>query len=546
VSDAHFIPTDKEREALLAALAAVYANTEHLREFLNTEFAEIAGNVNFNDGSNTATDQTLEQVGTGVVAWERFLRVVRRKRTDSSQLSAIVHQILLRGSLAVLSGRMKLISGLEGAERAAFEDCQPPFTEDSAGRPPIEEGQRVAWYAARLVPAGRLSQPGAIPVLWFVELIRQAVASTNATMAEELNRWIEQTAERVAANEEDRKQILEVTRRAALRRPARRQAPAAVTNEWVLYFQIRPARDVVGTHGPYGLKAWLMLSDGSGARSVWVSKEPWKRERVARLLSSRPTPNEDQKPLPEIDDEPSPLDVIRDSLADEGVHYSDVSIEVVLPSLLVWCEPDQSPITADDGLGRTVLGAAHVVTVRVFERQRRLAASMPRRIQNLFSTRLSDPVWLVRDRRPDKPPDDEPPANALKLLWVDEDSPMGDDLTARIADEEFLGCVVGLNPLDMSEAKRAEFLQSITGANVPIIVWSRKCPPEGTTLWNCFHELLHTQSLIGCARQVFEQRQRAHQRAGGKWHLGRYLSFVWEDPRRLTPDLKSSRAGTPQ
>lgn len=544
MADANFKPDALEREKLLAALSTAYENPEHLRVVLSPRFGQIASNVNFNGGSNAAAFQTLERVDVDGVDWVEFLRVVRQNRSDSARLSVIVVQILLGGSLAGLHGTLEQIIGLGGAEREAFEACRPKYADSIVRqtRPPEDEGKRVVWYAERLVETGRLTGLGAIPLLWFVELIRRSVEPANAATAVKLSKWIETTAGLISVDENDRKQILDITQQGAPR-PVPVPAPAASTNgERVLLFQVRPARDVAGTQQQFGLKAWLMMPDGSAPMSVWFSKEPWERLRVIRLLSGR-SANDLAK---ENVDEQSPFDAVRDVLADEGIHYSDVRFELVIPFSLVWNESDQSPIVDDDGIGQTILGAAHVLTVRVWDRQRRLRSSMRREIQDLLTTRMAAQCWLVRDELPvDDPACAPAPADALKFLWVDQSGPFGNELTTRLTQGGFLGCIVGLHPTDLTVQGWAEFLQSITRAHVPITIWSRKFPPDRARLWTCFRELLHTRPLGDWAKEVFIQRRQAHDLRNGDWHLGCGLSLLWEDPRRLPPDIHSYRAEIP-
>src|SRR5262249_41947782 len=158
-----------------------YADPKDLRQVLTPEFPQVVGKVSFNEGSDTAAHGTLIHVDSQGVDWARFLRTVRHNRPDSVVLSAIVDRILLSGALKGLRGTFVQIKGLDDAESTAFEACMPPFTEELAPRtPPEQEGERVAWYADRLVAAGRLARPGAIPVLLYVESIRLAVAPTSA------------------------------------------------------------------------------------------------------------------------------------------------------------------------------------------------------------------------------------------------------------------------------------------------------------------------------------------------------------------------------
>lgn len=238
MAQADFKPDDDEWRVLHAALCMAYADPDHLRHVLIVDFPEIAGNVNFNAGSMRAVYEALDHVDRQGVDWARFLQVLRRVRSDSAKLSAIVDRILLSGALAGLDGTLVQIAGLDGAERTAFNDWRPPLPEDTAGKPPTEEGQRVAWYANRLVGAGRLSHSGAIPVLLFVESIRRAVAHRSAATAAQLEQWIEKTAETVAVNEGDRKQIVTVTRNATTWLTTRHFAP-------------RPSAEVIAPTQPH-------------------------------------------------------------------------------------------------------------------------------------------------------------------------------------------------------------------------------------------------------------------------------------------------------
>jgi tRNA A-37 threonylcarbamoyl transferase component Bud32 len=235
--DSPFKPNHKQLQDLHSALIMAYANVDQFRQVLLQDLPLLAANVTFLQSAKSVVFDALEHVDSDGVDWAQFLRVVRNGQPDSAVLSAVVDRILLSGALKGLDGTFDQVSGLKDAESSAFGACMPPFIEDPDWRePPEKEGARVAWYAGRLVDAGRLARPGAIPVLLFVESIRLAVAPTSKATADQLGQWIEKTAETLAVNKADQEQIRKFTREHAAR-PGVPAAPVP-TDRYVMISKI--------------------------------------------------------------------------------------------------------------------------------------------------------------------------------------------------------------------------------------------------------------------------------------------------------------------
>src|SRR5262249_30855218 len=150
--------------------------------------------------------------------------------------------------------------------------------------------------------------PSVVPLLRFVELVRQRVPAWDATIGERLRVWLEETAALISRADDEQARLL-----TAARLPS--STGLAAVGAWWCLIQVRPARDAIRA---YKLKAWLMQEDGRNTKTLWESEVNHSQDEILRVLSSRPEDGGDG---------PGPLDEVRDRLAEEGVPFAAVRLE---------------------------------------------------------------------------------------------------------------------------------------------------------------------------------------------------------------------------
>jgi hypothetical protein len=85
---------------------------------------------------------------------------------------------------------------------------------------------------------------------------------------------------------------------------------------------------------------------------------------------------------------------------------------------------------------------------------------------------------------------------------------------------------------------KLEFFKAILRAATPIAVWVR-CDLPNLDLKAEIDDLIAGSSLFELSAAVLRKRQQADEEDPPEVHLGAHLVMLWEDPHRLTPDVKS-------
>jgi hypothetical protein len=89
----------------------------------------------------------------------------------------------------------------------------------------------------------------------------------------------------------------------------------------------------------------------------------------------------------------------------------------------------------------------------------------------------------------------------------------------------------------LMEAQEQNFFKTIWSAATPIAIWVRSDLPD-LDLPTEINNLITGSPLLKLSAAVLEQRRHAHSQELTERHLGAHLGMLWEDPHRLTPDVK--------
>jgi hypothetical protein len=354
-------------------------------------------------------------------------------------------------------------------------------------RPPSDRGDPadLARECARLLSAALpQSRDGSVPLLSF---IRRLIGRLDHPEAAGLERWLRGHAEQLGS--------VGVSSDASPTRETHKTGTGSVH----VLVQVSPLHDGAGE---FIVKAWLM---GAAGTECLLSGEE------ARVL----------------DDIPDELNEIQTLLAEKGVDFDDVWIELLLPRELLCEAPDQWCVPLCF-LEPIPVGVEHRVVVRSLERAR-----LPRAYSSLW------PRWetlLKHASRPCEVVEFDPECGIGPVVSIRGKGRGGHPLYTQLKDARQVVCVLLHDrPEAVPADPRTDVLNTLLEVGIPVVAWARAQPPDAEP---GRVGLFGSEALGRLPDRVWCLRKEAH-RSGDSGHAGRHLTLLWDDPTRASPDFAS-------
>jgi hypothetical protein len=257
-----------------------------------------------------------------------------------------------------------------------------------------------------------------------------------------------------------------------------------------------------------------------------------------------------------VEELPKTLSECRDELAKKRIPLENIQVELILPRSLRGHGIDQWLVA--EALDEEVpLGTAHPLVVRCLERYSGPSKDKLQLAMLRFKARLEagdQPCRLI-------PALTAPAAPAHEALWV---AGVRGGQALRFQLEHRTACclcVLSEQPEAVVRDAKADLFNTLLRAGVPAILWARQPPDPHTNLQAEFCNLIDTKPLANVPVNVKEHRranalveeawqERVKQglaAGAAPWHLGRHLTVIWDDPRRLQmPDADdNNQFGSP-
>jgi hypothetical protein len=196
-------------------------------------------------------------------------------------------------------------------------------------------------------------------------------------------------------------------------------------------------------------------------------------------------------------------------------------IEVLLP-FDRFCEPIDQWVLETSVLTPQTLGVEYLVAIRSLDRVR--LARPPSRIAPKLRA-----LWRVWWQRVSQSSDSP-------VVWVDENVALDPTRVHALLRQSNASACVALAFRPPGARKQSEtFFLACFGVGAAVALWPRTTGSDPQLVRNAIEELLAGRDLAELPSLVRQMRNDAAL-LGEEYHLGRDLTLLWDDPRRLPPD----------
>jgi hypothetical protein len=411
-----------------------------------------------------------------------ILRIFHGGTTMMEELDRVVRRLLPDPLLrpAEVNRLDRLLSDVEPASLSAtYRESFGPLG------PAVSLDGRDRLAVLRVLEEIGSSPDGPPPLLMFMERLAHALTDEAARA---LRRWIDEIALRLG---------ISTTSLHALRaEPPRSTSDVGDRSYLVVLVDEDPLNPQ-----QYQLTIWLQQSDGAD--------EPLQVDEEPRQLS----------------DIPHQVDrLLREVVAPMGTHLGDLTVEVILPRVLLGHPVDEWAIRTGPGDTAYPIGVEYPVVVRSLERMRNQAVRHRwqrkwRRLQSHGATTGDRAVhWIVN------PGTTIPEQLLSELLYDEEDSPF----CLVLAAPPIRGCRPG-HELDAG-----------LHAGLPVVVWCRETRSHDRLRADIMGLL--DRGVLSLPAAVLRLRRDAVRLGKPADHLGLRLTLVWDDADRVPYTRTALRA----